>query len=94
MNLKYNQSHLENPLDRSLLAYFFDRKGEWLDRNKVMKQCGFDSPSKAPVGAYVQFANSVIRVNQEIAYRGVQIIRSEDALDLFSLQPEGYGNHA
>lgn len=91
MNLKFNQSHLSNPLDRALLAYFFDRKGEWLDRNKVMKQCGFDSPEKQPVGAYAQFASSLIRVNQEIAYRGWIIVRDERALDFFSLQNAEYG---
>jgi len=86
MNLAHNQSHLENPLDRALLAYFHDRQGDWLDRNMVMKKCGFDSPEKHPVGAYAQFASSVIRVNREIAYRGLSIIRDERALDFFSLQ--------
>ncbi len=91
MNLKFQQSHLDNPLDRALLAYFFDRKGDWLDRNKAMKQCGFDDPAKQPVGAYVQFAHSVARVNHQIAYRGLAIVRDETALDFFSLQDAGYG---
>lgn len=92
INLKYNQNNLPNELDRALLAYFHDRPNTWHDRNKVMKACGFDSPERHPVGAYAQFASSVIRVNREIAYRGVQIIRSEDARDLFSMQSvEGYG---
>jgi hypothetical protein len=91
MNLKHVQSHLDNPLDRALLAYFFDRPGDRLDRNMVMKKCGFDSPEKHPVGAYAQFASSVIRVNREIAYRGMIIVRDETAFDFFSLQSATYG---
>ncbi|MBB3144907.1 hypothetical protein FHS21_001308 [Phyllobacterium trifolii] len=91
MNLAHNQSNLDNPLDRALLAYFYDRRGDWLDRNMVMKKCGFDSPSEHPVGAYAQFANSLIRVNREIAYRSLTIIRDERALDFFSLQSAEYG---
>lgn len=94
MNLRHNQSHLENPLDRALLAYFHDRKGKWIDRNLVMKACGFDDPAKQPVGAFVQFHSSVNRVNAEIAYRGLAVIRSEDDLDLFSLQDGSYGKDA
>lgn len=86
MNLAYNQNRLDHPLDRSLLAYFYDRKGKWIDSNVAMKACGFDSPTEHPVGAYVQFAHSVNRINREIAYHGLSLIRSEDALDFFSLQ--------
>lgn len=92
MNVAHHQSKLVNPIDRALLAYFHYRPGQWIDRNTAMRACGFDSPSEQPVGAYVQFANSLIRINREIEHRGLIIIRSEDALDLFSLQSaEGYG---
>jgi hypothetical protein len=56
-----------------------------------MRACGFDNPTEHPVGAYVQFANSLIRINRSIANSGLIIIRSEDALDLFSLQSAEYG---
>lgn len=92
MNLKFNQKNLPNELDRLLLAYFFDRKGKWLDRHMVMKACGFESPISQPVGAYVQFQLSVNRVNAEIDYRGLKIIQDEEAKAMFSLQSiEGYG---
>lgn len=91
MSVALNQSHLDNPLDRALLAFFNDRQGKWIDRNLVMKACGFDDPKSQPVGAYVQFHASVNRVNAEIAYRSLSIIRSEDDLDLFSLQSAEYG---
>lgn len=91
MNVVHHQSKLPNPLDRALLAYFQQRQGDWIDRNLVMSKCGFDSPSDHPVGAYAQFANSLIRVNRSIANSGLIIIPSEDALDFFSLQSAEYG---
>lgn len=91
MNVVHHQSKLPNELDRTLLAYFHYRPGTWIDRNVAMKRCGFDDPKEHPVGAYAQFANSLIRINRSIADRGLIIIRSEDALDLFSLQSAEYG---
>jgi len=86
VNIANTKQQMPNPLDRALLTYLERRQGEWIDRHKIMKQCGFDSPERHPVGAYAQFASSIIRVNREIAYRGLSIIRDERALDFFSLQ--------
>ncbi|NTS31295.1 hypothetical protein HQ945_08505 [Phyllobacterium sp. BT25] len=95
MNLARHIVRLDNPLDRSLLSYFEQRPGRWIRRQAVMRACGFDDPIKQPVGAYAQFASTLIRVNREIAPRGLRIMRDEEALDLFALQDmKEYGKDA
>lgn len=85
-------NELNEALDALLLKHFEEKRGKWLDRNKVMKACGFDSPDEHPVGAYVQFSHSLNRVNREIAQRGLSIVRDEAALDFFALVNAGtYG---
>ena len=59
--------------------------GRWIARDSIMHACGFDNPKKQPVGAYVQFHNSLIRVNQQLKTEGLKIARSEDGAEIYSL---------
>ncbi|WOC14993.1 hypothetical protein MP213Fo_04410 [Pseudochrobactrum sp. MP213Fo] len=71
--------------DYRLRIYMRANAGRWIARDSIMLACGFDSPKRQLVGAYVQFHNSVIRVNQQLKAEGLKIARSEDGAEIYSL---------
>ncbi|UCA47611.1 hypothetical protein [Pseudochrobactrum sp. XF203] len=71
--------------DYRLRVYMRANSGSWIARGNIMHACGFDNPKSQPVGAYVQFQNSLIRVNQQLKAEGLKIARSEDGAEIYSL---------
>ncbi len=71
--------------DYRLRVYMRANSGIWIARDYIMSACGFDNPRAQPVGAYVQFHNSLIRVNQQLKAEGLKIARSEDGAEIYSL---------
>lgn len=72
-------------LDYSLRSFAHVNKRRWILRDRIMYACGFDRPKRHPVGAYVQFHNSIIRVNHQLKSEGLKIARSEDGAEIYSL---------
>lgn len=56
-----------------LYRYFRDNDG-WLPRDQIMHWTGFPSPKSNPVTAYVEFANTLMRLNKIIARSGRKIV--------------------
>lgn len=73
----------------SLIDLLKSKRGGWFARDRIIFKCGFESMKVDPLS--VEFQNAIIRANVSLARRGLRIIRSEDGTELYSIQPEGYG---
>lgn len=85
MKVAREDNAVQENRDYRLRVYMRANSGSWIARDHIMSACGFDNPQKQPVGAYVQFHNSLIRVNQQLKAEGLKIARSEDGAEIYSL---------
>lgn len=71
--------------DRDMRVFQFlkDRKPE--PRDKIMEWCEFPSPREQPVLAYVQFANSMIRLNHALHHLGMGVEGGVDTGEIYRL---------
>lgn len=76
-------------LRNSLIDFLKSKRGAWFARDRIIFKCGFESMNVDPLS--VEFQNAVIRANVSLARKGLRIVRSEDGTELYSIQPEGYG---
>jgi hypothetical protein len=65
--------------------YFRDNDG-WVDRDRVMHWTGFPRPSDQPVIAYVEFANTLMRLNRIIAKSGRKIVGGLDTGEKYRME--------
>ena len=89
-------SNTHSQLDHALLKFMTRHIGKWINRDRVMYCCGFDSPKAEPIWAYVDFENSRNRVNQTLARNGMEIISrgTSSNTEVFLGSMEGEVNHA
>lgn len=85
MTIAPNLQQANEHRDYRLRVFMRANSGSWIVRDRIMHACGFDKPKQHPVGAYVQFHNSLIRVNQQLGAEGLKIARSEDGAEIYSL---------
>lgn len=85
MKVAREDNAVQENRDYRLRVYMRANSGSWISHDGIMHACGFDNPKKQPVGAYVQFQNSLIRVNQQLKTEGLKIARSEDGAEIYSL---------
>lgn len=71
--------------DRDRRVYRHLKQHGAVSRDRVMHFCEFPSPREQPVSAYVQFANSVIRLNRALRWHGEGVEGGVDTGNIYRL---------
>jgi hypothetical protein len=65
---------------------YFRDNAAWVTRERVMHWTGFPSPKDHPVIAYVEFANTLMRLNRVLARSGRRIIGGIETSELYRME--------
>lgn len=88
MTLSAAERELESNVeitDRGRRVYRYLKRHGAVLRDRVMHFCEFPSPREQPVSAYVQFANSVTRLNRTLRWHGEAIKGGVDTGEVYKL---------
>lgn len=77
-------------LRNRLIDLLKERKGQWVERDRIIFRCGFEAAKVDPLS--IEFQNAIIRANEKLTRKGLKIVRSEDGAEIYSLQNMEYGN--
>lgn len=71
--------------DRDRRVYRYLKQVGAVPRDQLMHICEFPSPREQPVSAYVQFANSAIRLNRALRWHGEEVEGGVDTGEVYKL---------
>lgn len=67
-------------------VYRFLRQHGPVERNRVMRCCGFPDPKEQPVIAYVEFTNAIDRLNRVVRRHGQHIEGGRETREVYSIE--------